>query len=413
MRDKGQRVHLIAVEQHIDLNEIALAVVDKFIVERRITLGTSLERVEKVINNLTGRHFVVQLDQIGVQILHILKNAAAVLAHRHDVADELLRRHDGRLDIRLASLLDNIRTRIIVRIVAALGRAVGLDDLVDNARQRGDEVKVELAFEPLLNDLHVQHTKKAAAEAEAECDRAFRLKRQRCVIELQFFKCVTQIGILGAVLGVNTAEYHRTCRTIAGQRLRRRIFHTGNGIAHAGVGHLFNRGGKVANLTRTQLLLRRQTKRQHVAALKHLKFCTGGHHFDLHARADLTVKQTHVNDNALVRVVLAVEHECAQRRICIALRRRNISDDTLEHLMNIDIHFCGNFGRILCRNADDILDLLLDTRRVCRRQVDLVDDRHDLQTGVNGKIGVAERLRLNTLCRINDQKRTLTRRQRT
>ena len=51
------------------------------------TLGTSLERVEKVINDLTGRHFVVQLNQIGVQILHILKNAAAVLAHRHDVAD--------------------------------------------------------------------------------------------------------------------------------------------------------------------------------------------------------------------------------------------------------------------------------------------------------------------------------------
>ena len=81
--------------------------------------------------------------------------------------------------------------------------------------------------------------------------------------------------------------------------------------------------------------------------------------------------------------------------------------------MNVDIHFCGNFGRVLCRNADDILDLLLDARRVCRRQVDLVDNRHDLQTGVNGKIGVAERLRLNTLCRINNQKRTLTRRQRT
>ena len=259
----------------------------------------------------------------------------------------------------------------------------------------------------------MQHTEEAAAETEAECDRAFRLKRQRCVIELQFFKCVTQIGILGAVLGVNAAEYHRTCRTIAGQRLRRRIFHTGNGIAHAGVGHLFNRGGKVANLTRTQLLLRRQTKRQHVAALKYLKFSTGGHHFDLHARADLTVKQAHVNDNALVRVVLAVEHECAQRRIRIALRRRNIGYDALEHLVNVDIHFCGNFGRVLCRNADDILDLLLDARRVCRRQVDLVDDRHDLQTGVDGKIGVAERLRLNTLCRINDQKRTLTRRQRT
>ena len=259
----------------------------------------------------------------------------------------------------------------------------------------------------------MQHTKEAAAEAEAECDRALRLERQRCVIELQLLQRIAQIGILRAILGVNTAEYHRTRRTIAGQRFRRRIFHTGNGIADTSVGYLFNRGGKVAYLTGTQLLLRRQTERQHVAALKHLKFGTGGHHFDLHARADLAVKQAHVNDNALVRVVLAVEHERTQRRIRIALRRRNIGYDTLEHLVNVDIHFCGNFGRVLCRNADDILDLLLDARRVCRRQVDLVDDRHDLQTGVNGKIGIAERLRLNTLCRINNQKRTLTRRQRT
>ena len=62
----------------------------------------------------------------------------------------------------------------------------------------------------------------AAAEAEAERDRAFRLKRERCVVELQLFKCVAQVGILGAVLGVDAAEYHRACRAVAGQRLRRR-----------------------------------------------------------------------------------------------------------------------------------------------------------------------------------------------
>lgn len=99
---------------------------------------------------------------------------------------KLLRRHDGRLDIRLTSLLDDIRTRIIVRIIAALGRAVGLDDLVDNARQRGNKVEVELAFEPLLNDLHVQQPEESAAEPESERQRAFRLERERSVVELQF-----------------------------------------------------------------------------------------------------------------------------------------------------------------------------------------------------------------------------------
>ncbi len=111
-----------------------------------------------------------------------------------------------------------------MRIVAALHRAVGLADLIDNAWQRGDKVEVELAFEPLLNDLHVQHTKEAAAEAEAECDRALRLERQRRVVELQLLQRIAQIGILRAILGVNTAEYHRTRRTIAGQRFRRRTF---------------------------------------------------------------------------------------------------------------------------------------------------------------------------------------------
>ena len=71
--DEGQRVDLIAVEQHIDLDELARAIVDKFVIERGIALGACLERVEKVVDDLVERHFVVQLDRVGVEILHILK----------------------------------------------------------------------------------------------------------------------------------------------------------------------------------------------------------------------------------------------------------------------------------------------------------------------------------------------------
>ena len=108
-----------------------------------------------------------------------------------------------------------------MRIVALNDRAVGLDDLIGDGGERGDKVEVELALEALLNDLHVEHAEEAAAEAEAERDRALRLEGQRGVVQLELFKCIAQIGILGAVLGIDAAENHGARRTIAGERLRR------------------------------------------------------------------------------------------------------------------------------------------------------------------------------------------------
>ena len=56
-----------------------------------------------------------------------------------------------------------------MRVIALHCCAVSLDDLIHHARQRRDQIKVELALEALLNDLHVQHAKEAAAEAKAQC----------------------------------------------------------------------------------------------------------------------------------------------------------------------------------------------------------------------------------------------------
>ena len=77
--------------------------------------------------------------------------------------------------------------------------------------------------------------------------------------------------------------------------------------------------------------------------------------------------------------------------------------------MDVDIHFRGDLRAVLGRDADNVLDLLLDARRVRRRQIDLVDDRHDLQPRIDGEIGVAQRLRLDALRRVHDQQRTLAR----
>ena len=47
------------------------------------------------------------------------------------------------------------------------------------------------------------------------------------------------------------------------------------------------------------------------------------------------------------------------------------------------------------------------------RQVDLVDDRHKLQPGVEREIGVRQRLRFNALRRVDDEHRAFARPQRT
>ena len=120
----------------------------------------------------------MHLHKTGVEVLHILIVAAPVLTQRHDVAHKLVRRDDSHLDIGLIRLRDGGHLRVVMGVIDHDNAAVRLDDLVDDRGERGDKVKVKLALKPLLNDLHVQHTEKTAAEAEAERDGAFRLIRQ-------------------------------------------------------------------------------------------------------------------------------------------------------------------------------------------------------------------------------------------
>ena len=182
MRDERQRIHLIAVQEHIDLHQLAYAVAGELIVERGVALGVRLERVEKVVDDLIERHLIVHLHKERVEILHILELTAPLLTHRHDVAHVVRRCDDRHLDVRFLGVLDDAVIGIVVRVIDAHHRAVGLVDLVDDARQRRDEVEVELALQALLDDLHVQHPEEAAAETEAERHGGLRLERERCIV---------------------------------------------------------------------------------------------------------------------------------------------------------------------------------------------------------------------------------------
>ena len=397
MCDEAQRVHLVAVEQHIDLHQLAAAVAGKLVVKRGVALGVGLERVEEIVDDLVERHFVVQLDEVGIKVLHILELAAAFLTHRHNVADVVGRRDDGDLDVGLLRVLDHARVGVVVWIVHAHHRAVGLVDLINNARQRGDEVEVKFALKPLLNDLHVQHPEEAAAEAEAEGDGAFRLEGQAGVVELELFQRVTQVGVLAAVLGVDAAVDHRAHLAVAGQRLARGVLRAGHGVADLRFVDVLDAGGEVADLTGLELLRRLQPQRAHQAAFEHLEGRAGRHHFDLHAGPDGAVLEAHIDDHAAVGVIIAVEDQRLERGVRVALGCGEVVDDVLKHRVDVDAELGGDLRRVLGGDGKDILDLLLHTLGIGGRQVDLVDDGADLQIVLHRKIGVGERLRLDAL----------------
>ena len=86
MGDEAQGVHLIPVEQQIHLDQFTGPVAAELIVQRGIALGVGLQGVKEIIDDLIQRHLVVQLHQVGVQILHILELAPALLAQGHDIA---------------------------------------------------------------------------------------------------------------------------------------------------------------------------------------------------------------------------------------------------------------------------------------------------------------------------------------
>ena len=182
----------------------------------------------------------MQIDSVGVDVLHIHKRSAPVLTKLHDVADVFLRRIDMRVGNGLLRRLDKRRVWIVGRVVDVFGRAVGAVYLIDNAGRGGDKFKHILALKALLNDLHMKQAEEAAAEAKAQSDRGLRLKGERGVVELQLFERVLKVAVLGAVKRINAAEHHRLSLAVTGERLGGRVVCKRNGVTHLCVGKRFD-----------------------------------------------------------------------------------------------------------------------------------------------------------------------------
>ena len=353
----------------------------------------------------------MQLHPALIQVCHVDILAPAILAQVHDAAHILRGRDDGGPDKGLLRQLDLRGIGVVEGVVDHGDGAVGAGDPVDHAGGGGDEVQVEFPLQPQLDDLHMQQAQEAAPEAEAQSHGALRLIAQRGVVELELLQGVPQLRIFGPVGGIHAGIDHGLYVLVALERLCRRVFHAGDGVAHPGVGDVFDGGGEVAHFAGAQSFRRLHAPGMEIAHLHHLVDRTAGHHSDVHALADHAVHDPEVDDDALVAVILAVEDQRPQGKGTVALRGGQIPDDHLQHGGDVDSVFGGDLRRVLGGQADDVLHLPLDPLGVRRRQVDLVDDRKDLQARVDGQIGVGQGLGFHALGGVHHQYRTLAGRQ--
>ncbi len=182
----------------------------------------------------------------------------------------------------------------------------------------------------------------------------------------------------------------------------------GDRVAHPRVAHLLDRRREDADLARAQFL-----------DIHHLRFQDGKlvdpvagaglHHLDVVALADHPVDHPDHHDHAQIGVVPRIHQHRLQRRVPVALGRGQARDDRLQHIRNTKARLGADLHRVRGVDPDHVLDLLRHPDHIGRGQVDLVQNRHDLVARIDRLIDIGQRLCLDPLRRVDDQKRSLDR----
>src|SRR5262249_60223787 len=102
------------------------------------------------------------------------------------------------------------------------------------------------------------------------------------------------------------------------------------------------------------------------------------HHADALALLHGAIDDADKHDDAEIDVVPAVDQQRLQRRVAVAIRRRQAGDDCLQHALYALTRLGRDQDRIRGIDADHVLDLLLYLLRFCRPQIDPAHDPYEL-----------------------------------
>ena len=407
MDDKGEGIDRLFVDKNIHLDKFGLLISLELIVEGSISPGPGFEGVKEVINDLVERQFILEdraggLDVIGAQI-----TAAALLAQLHNGTDKFSGDHDLRADDGFLHSQNGGGLGQVGGICQFHHGPVSLVDFVDDTRCCRDQVQIIFALQTLQNDFHVQKSQESAAETESQGQRCLGLEEERGIIELELFQGIAQVGIAGCLGRIQAAVDHGLCALIAGQGLIAGAGALCDSIADTGIADIFDRSGEISDHTCGELIAGDKLTGAEIADFDHFRDGTCRHHFDLCAAAEPAVPQAAEYNDTPVRIIQGVKDQGLERGIRIAVGRRYIGDDCLQDILHPQSLLGGNKGSFRGIQSDDILDLFPHRFRLGRGEVDLVNDRKDIQVVLQGQIDIGQGLGLDPLCRVHDQDRSV------
>ena len=181
-------IDLLAVEEDIQFDEVGRSEAVHVPIEGGVALGDGFEFVVEIDDDLAERHVEEKLHAVAGDILLLDEFTTFAETECHDRTDVVGGGDDGRADIRLLNAVDLREIRHAGRVMYLDHAAVFGIDVVRDVRDGGDDIHIELAIQPLLDDLHVQETEESAAETKAQRHRRLRLEGERSIVELQFLQ---------------------------------------------------------------------------------------------------------------------------------------------------------------------------------------------------------------------------------
>ena len=407
VHDRAERVDRLAVQQDVDANQVRLLVAPRFVVEARVALRARLQLIEEVEHDLGQRQHVVDLDAFGRDVAHVDHLAAAALARLHHGAEVVGRRDHRGVDHRLLDRVVRAGRRHLRRVVHDLHLVAAVHAELDVRRGR-DQLQVELALQPLLHDVHVQQPEEPAAEPEPQRGGHLGFVVQGGVGQLQPVEGFAQLGVVAAFGREQARPHHRLRLAVAGELLGgAALAGERDRVAHLGLVHVLEAGDEVAHLARAELVDGRGLGRVD-AGLLGLGLHAGREHLDASVRRELALLDPDVGDHAAVGVEHRVEDQRLQRLRGVAHRRRHPVDHGREQRVDT--------GAGLRADVQDVVGIAVEQRGeflrallgLGRGQVDLVERRHDDQSGVARQVVVRERLGLQALGGVDQQHRALT-----
>ena len=316
--DQGEGVDLLAIDQHVETNQVGRLETIEAVVQGSIAAAGGLEAIEEVEHHLVHRQVVDHLH-LAAEEVHVALHAALLDAQGDHVAQVVLGHQDGGAADRFAHFLDRRQVRELGRVVDVDDLAVLLHDLEDHRGRGGDQVQVVFALQALLDDLHVQHAEEAATEAEAQGFGAFRLVLQRRVVEGQFLQGVAEVLEIVRADREQARVDLRLDPLEARQDLDVRRVVQGQRIAHRRAVDILDTGDDEAHLARLQVDGLGVLRSEYPDAV-HLVDLAGGLHQDLVALLHPAVLHPYQRDHAKVVVEPGVDDQRLQRRLDLAFR---------------------------------------------------------------------------------------------